>query len=54
MEPEHDDHVLNVLHAIAAGAGLSVGIASPSFCGPARIDGIIADSDAYTEHLGEE
>ena len=54
MEPERDDHVLNVLRSFASGAELSVGMRITVLCGPARIDGVIADSDAYTEHLGEQ
>ena len=53
MAPERDDHVLNVLRAFAAGAELSVGMRISVLCGPARIQGVIAGSDAYTEHLGE-
>jgi len=53
MDPERDDHVLNVLRSFASGAELSVGLGITVLCGPARIQGMIAGTDAYTEHLGE-
>lgn len=52
MDPE--DHVLNVLRSFANAAELSVGLSITVLCGPARIEGVIADSADYTEHLGEE
>ena len=33
---------------------MSVGTSVTVLCGPARIQGAIADMSAYTEHLGEE
>jgi hypothetical protein len=53
MDPERDDHVLNVLRSFASGAELSVGLSITVLCGPARIQGVLAGSDAYTEHLGD-
>src|SRR4051812_47342176 len=53
MDPERDDHVLNVLRSFASGAELSVGLGITVLCGPARIEGVLAGTDAYTEHLGE-
>ena len=46
MDPQRDDHVLNVLRSFASGAELSVGMRITILCGPARIQGVIAGSDA--------
>lgn len=54
MDPGSDDHVLDVLRSFANGALLSVGTAVTVLCGPARIQGVIANSSDYSEHLGEE
>jgi hypothetical protein len=53
VDQERDDHVLNVLRSFASGAELSVGLSITVLCGPARIQGVLAGSDAYTEHLGD-
>jgi hypothetical protein len=54
MDPGSDDHVLDVLRAFATGALLSVGTRITVLCGGARIEGVISNSSAYSEHLGEE
>jgi hypothetical protein len=53
MDPGGDDHVLDVLRALAAGAVVSVGTPITVLCGPARIEGVVANSSDYSEHLGE-
>src|SRR5919107_506428 len=54
MDTRSDDHVLDVLRAFAGGPVLSVGVAITVLCGPARIEGVLANSSDYSEHLGEE
>jgi uncharacterized Ntn-hydrolase superfamily protein len=54
VEPSGDDHVLDVLRAFAGGPLLSVGIGITVLCGPARIEGVLANTSDYSEHLGEE
>ena len=54
MDASSDDHVLDILRALADGPESSLGTSVTVLCGPARIQGVIADMSAYTEHLGEE
>jgi hypothetical protein len=54
MDPGSDDHVLDILRSLADGPESSVGTSVTVLCGPARIQGVIADMSAYTEHLGGE
>jgi hypothetical protein len=54
MDSGSDDHVLDVLRAFAGGPLLSVGVGITVLCGPARVEGVLANSSDYSEHLGEE
>ena len=49
MDQGSDDHVLAVLRSLADGPESSVGTGVTVLCGPARIQGVIADMSA-TEH----